>query len=63
VSGLGRFLYDFIVGDDPVVAALVVVAVAAAWGLHRAGFNAWWVVPAVVVVALAQSVWRAARCG
>ena len=63
MSGLGRFLYDFVVGDDPLVALLVVAAIAAAWLLHRAGADAWWAVPAVVIAALALSVWRAARSG
>jgi hypothetical protein len=61
MSGLGRFLYDFVVGDDPLVAVLVVVAIAAAWLLDRAGADAWWVVPAVVIAALALSLRRAAR--
>jgi predicted small integral membrane protein len=60
VRGLGRFLYDFVVGDDPVVAVLVVAAIGAAWLLHRAGADAWWAVPAVVTAALGLSVWRAA---
>src|SRR3954451_5591335 len=55
VRSLGRFLYDFVVGDDPVVAVLVVVAIAAAWLLHDAGADAWWVVPAVVTTALGLS--------
>jgi hypothetical protein len=59
VRSLGRFLYDFVVGDDPVVAVLVVVAIAAAWLLHDAGADAWWVVPAVVTTALGLSLWRA----
>ena len=61
MSGLARFLYDFVVGDDPMVALLVVVAIGGAWLLHRAGADAWWAVPAVVIAALALSLWRAAR--
>jgi hypothetical protein len=60
VRALGRFLYDFVIGDDPVVAVLVVVAIGAAWLLHRAGTDAWWAVPAVVAAALGLSVWRGA---
>jgi hypothetical protein len=63
VRGFARFLYDFVVGDDPVVAVLVVGAIAGAWLLHRAGADAWWAVPAVVTAALALSLWRAARPG
>jgi len=61
MRGLGRFLYDFVVGDDPLVAVLVVAAIAAAWLLDRAGVEAWWVVPAAVIAALALSLRRAAR--
>jgi predicted small integral membrane protein len=61
VRRLGSFAYDFVVGDDPVVAVLVVVAIAGAWLLQRSGVNAWWGVPAVVVAALALSIRRAAR--
>ena len=61
MRGLGRFLYDFVVGDDPLVAVLVVAAIVGAWLLHHADADAWWAVPAVVVVALATSVVRVAR--
>ena len=63
MRALGRFLYDFVVGDDPVVALLVMAAIAGAWLLHRAGADAWWAVPAVVTATLALSLWRAARPG
>ncbi|HET6847859.1 MAG TPA: hypothetical protein VFH74_03305 [Gaiellales bacterium] len=63
MRGFARFLYDFVVGDDPVVALLVVAAIAGAWLLHHAGADAWWAVPAVVTAALALSLWRVARTG
>jgi hypothetical protein len=56
VKGFGRFWWDFLIGDDWTIAATVVAALAAAYGLHRAGVAAWWIVPAaglgVVVVSL-----------
>jgi hypothetical protein len=44
-----RFWVDFIVGDDWTVAATVLVALVATWGLHRAGLPAWWLLPAAVI--------------
>jgi hypothetical protein len=56
-----RFWYDFIVGDDWVAAAGVVLALIAAALLAQRGLNAWWVMPAAVAVLLAISIGRAAR--
>ena len=56
-----RFWYDFIVGDDWVVAAGVVPALIVTALLAQRGLNAWWVMPAAVVVLLAASIWRATR--
>jgi hypothetical protein len=62
LRAFGDFAYDFVVGDDWVVAAGVVVALAVTYGLaHAAGVAAWWLVPAVVVVLLPVSLWRAVR--
>jgi hypothetical protein len=55
-----RFWWDFVVGDDWRIAALVVVAVAVVAALAGAGIHAWWLLPLVVVVALATSVRTAA---
>ena len=55
------FWYDFVIGDDWHVAAGVVVALGATYGLDRASLPAWWVVPAAVVVLLPYSLWRASR--
>jgi hypothetical protein len=55
------FLYDFVVGDDPWLAVLVVAALAVTGLLAGAGVAAWWVLPPVVVAGLAVSVHRAAR--
>ena len=51
-----RAVWDFVVGDDPLVAA----GVAAAIGL-TAALGAWWVMPLAVLVLLAGSLRRAAR--
>ena len=59
VISFGRFWWNFIVGDDWRVAAGVAVALAlTAWLTHE-GVNAWWLLPAAVVVVLALSLRRA----
>jgi hypothetical protein len=60
VKAFCAFWYDFIVGDDWQVAALVVIGLAATAILaHAAKVNAWWLLPAVVFAALAWSLHRA----
>ncbi len=61
VKGFGRFLYEFIVGDDPVVAAGVVAIIAAIALLEHAGITSFWVMPLAVVGLLAASLRRATR--
>ncbi len=61
VRGLTRFLYDFVVGDDPLIAIVIVGALAATAGLEDAGVAAWWLLPAAAIAALALSLGRATR--
>jgi len=56
-----RFWYDFIVGDDWVIAAGVVIALIVTGLLAQRGFNAWWMMPAAVVILLTASLWRESR--
>jgi len=51
-----RFWYDFVVGDDWIVAAGVVAAL-----ILTARFAAWWLLPAGVVMILFASLRRAIR--
>ena len=47
LKSFGAFWYDFVIGDDWQVAAMVVVALAlTALLVHVAGVNAWWLLPA-----------------
>jgi hypothetical protein len=55
------FWFDFIVGDDWVIAAGVVIALLAAARLAQHGSSAWWVMPVAVAALLAVSIWRATR--
>jgi uncharacterized membrane protein len=60
LKSFGAFWYDFIVGDDWHVAALVVIALAlTALATHVAHLNAWWLLPAVAFAALVWSLHRA----
>jgi hypothetical protein len=60
LRAFGLFWYDFIVGDDWHVAALVVAGLALTGLLvHVAHLNAWWALPVVTVAALVWSLHRA----
>lgn len=54
IRAFGRFLYDFIIGDDPAIALAVVLALAAT-GL----FGVWWLLPPAVAGVLTLSLIRA----
>ena len=53
--------YDFLVGDDSMIAAGVVLALALSAGLARRDLHAWWVLLVAVVVLLTASLWRETR--
>jgi hypothetical protein len=55
------FWIDFVVGDDWTVAATVLVALLATWGLVSAGVPAWWLLPVAALGSTAVSLRRAAR--
>ena len=57
----GRFWWDFIVGDDWVVAAAVGLGLVLTGVLTGLGVDAWWLLPVVVGLALAGSLRRATR--
>lgn len=61
VKSFGAFWYDFVVGDDPIVAIGVVIALAATAGLVALDVPAWWLLPVAVIVLLAVSLRRATR--
>lgn len=56
-----RFWYDFIVGDDWLIAVGVVAAIAATALIADRGVAAWWVMPLAVVALLVGSLRRALR--
>ena len=57
----GAFWYDFVVGDDWRVAVVVVLALAATFGLSKTSVSGWWLMPVAVVLILPISLWRARR--
>jgi hypothetical protein len=58
-----RFWYDFIIGDDWLVAAGIVVAIALTALIAHHDIAAWWLMPLAVVALLAASLLRAVRRG
>ena len=61
LRAFGRFWWDFIVGDDWLVAAAVGVGLVVTGLLTGLGVDAWWFLPVVVALALAGSLRRATR--
>ena len=61
LKAFGRFWWDFVIGDDWLVAVLVAVAIGATAALAHSGVNAWWLMPAAVVLVLWLSLRRAIR--
>jgi hypothetical protein len=59
LSAFGRFWWNFVVGDDWLVAAAVGVGLALTGTLTALGVDAWWLLPVVVALALAGSLQRA----
>ena len=59
VTGFVRFWYDFIVGDDWIVAAAVVLTLVVLLLLKP--HSPWWLLPIVVIAILGVSLWRVTR--
>ena len=59
IAAFGRFWWDFVVGDDWIVAAGIVVALGLTALLAHHDVSAWWVLPVAVVGLLALSLRRA----
>ena len=61
LTAFGRFWWDFIVGDDWLTAASIVVAIAVTATIARTDTTAWWVMPPAVLLVLYTSLRRATR--
>jgi len=58
---VGRFWWDFVVGDDWRVAVGIVVALAVCAAVATSDVPAWWILPAAVAAVLYGSVRRETR--
>jgi hypothetical protein len=61
LAGFGRFWWEFVIGDDWLVAVLVVLAIGATAVLAAAGVTAWWLLPLAVLLILWVSLRRVIR--
>ena len=55
------FLYDFVIGDDWRIAVAVVAGLAVTYAVSQTSVPSWWVMPALLVIVLPASLWRATR--
>jgi hypothetical protein len=58
VVATAKFLYHYVVGDDPVVAIVIVLALAGTGVLVSNGINAWGLVPLLAIVMTGVSLRR-----
>jgi hypothetical protein len=61
IKAFAAFWYDFIIGDDWLVAAGVVIALLLTYGLSRTAVPAWCLLPLALALLLPFSLWRAVR--
>ena len=61
LKAFGAFWYDFVIGDDWRVAIVVVIALAATFGLSKTSIAAWWLMPVAVALILPITLWQARR--
>ena len=59
LARLARGVWDFVVGDDPLAAAGVLLAIGVTAAVAAAGVPAWWVMPIAVIAVLGASLLRA----
>ena len=63
LAAFARFWWDFVVGDDWLVAAGVVLALGLTALVAHGDVTAWWLLPIAVVGLLVASIWRSTRRG
>lgn len=61
LKALAGFWYDFLIGDDWLIAVAVTAGLAGTYGLTHAGLAAWWLLPVAVAAVMPASLWRAVR--
>ena len=60
VVAVAKFLYGYVVGDDLLLAVVMVLTLAATGVLVARGINAWWLVPLLAVFMTGLDLWRRA---
>jgi hypothetical protein len=63
LARFGRFWWDFVVGDDWLVAVHLAVGIGATAALAATSVAAWWLLPVAVLLVLWLSLRRAIRSG
>lgn len=61
IANVARFWYDFIVGEDPVIAVGMVLTMVVTALLTANQVNAWWLMVIGVIASLSISLVRATR--
>jgi hypothetical protein len=61
LAAFGRFWWDFVIGDDWLVAVLIAAAIGATAAFAHSGVTAWWLLPLAVLLVLWLSLRRAIR--
>jgi hypothetical protein len=61
--GFFRFWYEFIVGDDWMLAAAVIIGLLVTSLLAAHNVTAWWLIPILVIAMVGVSLRRASRVG
>ncbi len=61
IKKFAAFWYDFLVGDDPVVAVGVVIALCVTAVLAHHDLTSWWLLPVATAILLTASLLRAVR--
>ncbi len=61
IAAFGRFLWDFVVGDDWRIAGVVVAGLGVTALVSDTSVSAWWILPVMVAAILTVSVWAVAR--
>jgi hypothetical protein len=58
IAGVARFVYGYVVGDDLLLAVVMMLALVATALLVGRGVNAWWLVPVLAVAMTALNLVR-----
>jgi hypothetical protein len=61
LRAFAAFWYDFVIGDDWLIAVGVVIGLAVTYWLSRTTVPAWWLLPIFLVLLLPLSLWRETR--